>query len=111
MSKFKPAIVSHSDENSYYAADSRSHRIQRQREKREDRKKKAAAKAEKAKLWNEQKKKLYLFAHSQDRTADAELHLMNTRRYYDEKDVKKLAKKMQYKHYKALCRESKQFFK
>lgn len=111
MSKYQPAIISHSDENSYYASDRRSHRIQRQRERREERKKKAAAKAEKEKLWNEQKRNLYVYAHSQDRTADAEDILFNTRRYYNDKDVQKVAKRLQVQHYKKLCRESRQFFK
>ena len=107
------AIVTHRDDKSYYAADRKSARLLRKRERyearNERRSQRRSEKAQKKRAWQIQKRDLYNYAHSLDFYEQADLHLSNTRRYHTHNDVLKFQNKLRNREYKRLVRLNKKF--
>ena len=115
MNKSHSSIVYHKDENTYYASDKRSHKAQLKQQKYDDRKKRKEerykAKVAKKQAWNDQKRKLYAFAFSEDRTHEAQANLVDSGRPVTNANLLKEIERLCKKRYNQLVKESRPFFK
>ena len=120
MGKLKPSVAAYVDDNTVYGSDKKSFKEYRKAQRFEDRRKRREARAKlrlakqkekerKIQAWRIRKAQLYDHAHSQDRYAEAEYHVMNSRSHYTEKDVKRYERKLKNREYRRLVRELRKF--
>ena len=120
MGKLKPSVAAYVDDNTVYGSDKKSFKEYRKAQRFEDRRKRRAERRKqkltrrilkegRRRAWLNRKVELYNYAHSKDRYAEAEYHVMNTKSHYTEKDVRKYEKKLKDREYRQLVRLNRKF--